>query len=355
MNCRTVRSQGRATTPSAKGLRPDGFTLVELLVVIAIIGILISLLLPAVQAAREAARRSQCTNNLRQWALAAHNYHSTFNSLPPGRYDPAAGGYRWSSHAALLPYVEQGNVFSKLDYSRDASDPVNLPVVTSQFSILLCPSDTNRMTDPNDAEAQAGWGKVNYRANGGNDTGWLKSGSAVNIAASSERNNGLFLTNRVVRFAEVFDGLSNTAMLSESLLGDADNTRISLPGDYFQVSVSDPPDRLELFNACNNLVPTASTVQFSYSGKNWVLGNYVTDRYNHLLPPNGKSCVVSGAGTINNRINYKGTASTASSRHSNGVNVALGDASVRFVNSSLDINTWWALGSRDGGETLGDF
>ncbi len=118
----------------------SAFTLVELLVVIAIIGILVGLLLPAVQAAREAARRMQCTNHLKQWSLGCLNYESAYKSFPHGRIDPAIGGYRWSFHASVLPFLEQANLYNLIDYKNPNS--INDRNVTdAKIPLCLCPSD----------------------------------------------------------------------------------------------------------------------------------------------------------------------------------------------------------------------
>lgn len=333
------------------------FTLVELLVVIAIIGVLVGLLLPAVQAAREAARRMQCSNNLKQWALGVHNYHSTYNAFPFGRIDPAQGGFRWSMNASVTPYIEQNNVYDLTNFSLDPNAVA--AVANMKIPINYCPSDSDRMTDPNVAGNDVGKGRTNYNANAGNDTGWILSGPQINIAASPERNNGIFVTNRNIRISDVLDGTSNTALMAEVLLGDGLQGRISIPGDYFQIAYAPtdptPADRLQIYQQCRDLVPTQSTPQFSFSGRYWHVGNFAVSRYNHIMPPNTKSCVVSGAGALNVRMNYKGTAKASSSRHPGGVQVALVDGSVRFVPNTIDITTWWALGSRDGGEVIGEY
>ena len=266
-----------------------GFTLVELLVVITIIGVLFGLLLPAVQSAREAARRIHCANNMRQWALAVHNYHNVYNSFPAGRLDPALNGYRWSFQVAVLPFLEQGNVSSQVNFSDSSSASTfrTGEVRNPPLPLGLRPDDRRQRLGK-----AVGFGRTNYRGNGETTrAGSLRS--SLNIAASAERNNGVFLTNVIVKMSHVIDGTSNTGLLSEGVLGDGDQNKISIPGDYFQVSYGTadptPPDRNLLYQDCRDLVPTAATVQWSYSGRYWHIGNYAMDRYNHLMPPNGRT------------------------------------------------------------------
>ena len=169
------------------------------------------------------------------------------------RIDPAVGGYRWSVQASVLPYIEQGALYSDVDFNDPASmsDP---RVTTAKIPICYCPSDSDKMTNAADNQNAVGHGRTNYRACGGSDTGWILSGSVINIAASPERNNGMFVTNTVIRLADVLDGTSNTAVLSEALLGDGDQSKISIPGDYFQVPYGPvdptPADRVQLHDAC---------------------------------------------------------------------------------------------------------
>src|ERR1700757_2977855 len=145
----------------------SAFTLIELLVVIAIIAVLISLLLPAVQSAREAARRAQCVNNLKQLALAMHNYHDVNNALPLGR-TLQAGTYRpFSQQARILGYMEQSNVFNSLNFSLSSYDPSNATGASVSVNSFLCPTDVSAPIPTGQILPGYGWGAVNYRANEG--------------------------------------------------------------------------------------------------------------------------------------------------------------------------------------------
>jgi len=193
---------------------PRGFTLIELLVVIAIIAILISLLLPAVQQAREAARRTQCKNNLKQLGLALHNYHDIHNVFPSGytargvvSSDPAAvetgPGFAWGT--MLLPMMDQGNLYESLDFSLDAVDPANLAAADYVLEMFLCPTDPapRKFTLPSGTELPAS----NY-------VGIFGYG---NVSMAPGTGTGIFYRNSSTRFRDVTDGTSNTICIGERM------------------------------------------------------------------------------------------------------------------------------------------
>jgi prepilin-type N-terminal cleavage/methylation domain-containing protein len=200
----------------SKCVESRGFTLVELLVVIAIIGILIALLLPAVQAAREAARRSQCTNNLKQIGLALHNYHDTFKSLPSGCVSKVVNGTTsntaWGWPALILPQLEQQPLYDAIKPGHQSlwatvGDPALKPLMQQPISALLCPSDTAPKLNDDRKINGVSVAVSNYLGNNSSEALFLTPAPA-DIA-------GLFVENRAVRFADILDGLSNTFAVGE--------------------------------------------------------------------------------------------------------------------------------------------
>jgi prepilin-type N-terminal cleavage/methylation domain-containing protein/prepilin-type processing-associated H-X9-DG protein len=340
-------------------MRRQGFTLIELLVVIAIIAVLIALLLPAVQAAREAARRAQCVNNLKQIGLALHNYESGVASLPWG--DGPKGWNDWSSFALLLSYFEQSSAFNALNFTNghnrpyiDSTGPLtNTTVFRNGFSFLLCPSDIDRLTNADGSH-------TNYCANAGNNPSAFYNGPAYNSSSQSAGAfNGLFgwaTRSGVVRFADITDGLSNTAAFCERVKGigvlNTDRRDGTMPTASVSL-VAGPATPQDLtpqayFSLCQPKSPVnaANTLAGVYAvGKWWFCGHPALTRYNHVMTPNTWSCAV--ASDVNS-----GGAYTVSSRHSGMVNMLMADGSVRAIKNSIGQTVWWALGSRAGGEVL---
>jgi prepilin-type N-terminal cleavage/methylation domain-containing protein/prepilin-type processing-associated H-X9-DG protein len=313
--------------------RRSAFTLIELLVVIAIIAVLVGLLLPAVQKVRESANRLKCQNNLKQIGLAIHMYHDGYNQLPMG-WDFNLG---WSALARLLPYVEQQNLYNTINFNLPYTDPSNATALNTNISIFRCPSD---LPNPMPSLGAA----TNYCGNDGNLPVFV---DADGINAGFPPNGVFFTQSTGIKFASITDGLSNTAFFSEKVIGDGNLGAVNPLTDVLMGpngAPGLPSSADQAYQWCQTVDPTNPANQFPiFMGAPWVLGQQL---YQHISPPNTQSCgwLVSLRATM-----------TATSYHSGGVNMLLGDGSVHFVTNSIDLTTWRALGSRDGGEVIGDY
>jgi prepilin-type N-terminal cleavage/methylation domain-containing protein len=311
------------------------FTLIELLVVIAIIGVLIALLLPAVQAAREAARRAQCTNNLKQIGLALHHYESTHGRLPSAR---TGSPHLWSALAQILPSLEGNTVYNTINFDLGSLptaarpwDYGNATALRTIISTYLCPSD------PNQHRLSPDFGPNNYVANSG--TG-IPNGGSFRPEDGPQAVDGVFFDRSAVRYAEITDGLSNTAAFSETTRGNGvDSTGIA------------PIDRnrqygqgVSLTSITDDFCINAITLWVGQRGREWARGSMLYATINHYYTPNHAlmDCM---SGNVIGR-------TAARSAHAAGVNLLCIDGSVRFVKNSVSLNTWRALSTRNGGDFL---
>lgn len=336
-NPTNTSSQNALSTARSK--RTAAFTLIELLVVIAIIAILVSLLLPAVQQAREAARRTQCKNNLKQLGLALHSYHDVFRTFPPGytsrtvaTADPIADetgpGYAWSF--ALLPYVEQKNLFEAVDTNLDAADPVNLAQVrAATFSTFLCPSDPAPVTFAViDANGHA------LTLPGSNYPGIFGYGS---VTMSPGNSTGVFYRNSSVKIRDITDGSSNTICVGER----RSEHRFNQVADAVSADST-------WYAAIPGVIRTA--------GMTGMMASLTEGPGSMVLGHVGQTMTMAGMPMqMHSTPNQTNHIVHFSSAHTGGVQFVLCDGSVHFLSENIDYNTFRALGERSDGQVLGEF
>lgn len=316
------------TRKSLRNQRP-GFTLIELLVVIAIIAILIALLLPAVQQAREAARRTQCKNNLKQWGLAIHNYHDVYSVMPPLGFST-----RTNWVVSLLPYIDQQPLYNMItgggtaasvngttNYPARPADPWdnNFKPWVTPLAVRTCPSD------PMSSAGATGtyWGGVlSYRASVGDNAVDYGNNNYLRLF------RGVFPYNNCRKFSDISDGLSNTLLFGEAAIcapGDGLNSKTGL-----YMSASTPAACLAAVDPSNRRRFLTGSNVSDYSGRRWADGIMQYSAFSSIMPPNSPSCVAWGTSEYNAGI------FSMSSHHTGGAQVAMADGSVRFLSDSID-------------------
>lgn len=352
-----------------------GFTLVELLVVIAIIGILVALLLPAVQAAREAARRMQCSNNLKQIALACHNYESSYKKLPSlqsgtGTICQFRQRFAMGLFYQTLPYTEQQPLYDDLEKLQ--LEPWNAdPLYLTQLQHLQCPSDTGRQDPTNNGRTRT---LCSYAGCIGDNYGM----SQVVQGATEERNNnalcdqkltiynrGIFGRSTYHTFADNTDGTANTIMLAERSRPDRVNSKGASLLIAGAIATFSPLSCKSQWTGQQYINPALIFTADTHPGYRGLQGNTFFIGMNTILPPNSAVCTIA-TGTVSPHW-FPGLW-TATSEHPGGVQVSMVDGSVRFISNTVDAGNqaaiapaatgsgpspygvWGALGTRASGE-----
>ncbi len=356
-------------------LSRKAFTLVELLVVIAIIGMLVALLLPAVQAARGAARKTQCTNNLRQLALSFQNHHDSMEYFPISQIgsgaDDGHGGCRsgmYSWHARILPYIEENPLYESIDFNQNMADSCtsghdgtisqlhpNALAAATEVSVFLCPSDG--VTGSNDVvmgasnpasdnyAANAGWPTETTGIDGGRESPIKYNGvvTLMNPSLPGLEN----LARSPVRIRNITDGLSKTAAIAERLIQTAVDRDAIETGDDRLKSYHITTGKRSmgvLSERCSSTSTHADALQSAYVGRAWISGWSPTGAtYRHLKTPNTTHCHFGHSFTSGEFL------VTPSSEHSGGINTAFADGHVEFVTNDVEPRIWWSLGSRNDG------
>ena len=348
-----VRGQTGAAKPPRRERVDRGYTLIEVLVAVSILSIGLGLLLPAVQAAREASRRAQCQNNLRQIGIALGAYYTVANCFPgvdlvTRRFRSAPFYYSdryYSAFSQVLPHIDQTNLFNTINFSLSPvlgqSLVSNFTAMLTPIGILTCPTDAGYFPE--------GYARVNYRFNLGPSHLWAPSAEVPGSWS------GPYTVHKIYQASDFADGLSNTIGLSERLRGDWNKSRFRLGGDYLLTDT--PADAVSSPDQAISLCATASPwlPHESRGGESWFLSGLHFTCYNHCATPNARindcACRL-GTSTMTDRVNQDGVFK-ASSGHDGGVNCLFMDGAVRFVADSLELRIWRALATRSDGEIIG--
>ena len=350
--------------------RKYAFTLVELLVVIAIIGILIALLLPAVQAAREAARRLWCTNNLKQLGLAVHNHESAYRVMPAAFTGTVPSEFAWygippylwswSALAELSPFLEQTNIYNTMnlrlptfDFTDIPDFPItqpNRPAVATTVGLFLCPSDARQPVTGN-AYGVDNPGPTNYVFCIGSGT--TRGGAPFGRLWNTD---GAFMAKNRQSFSAITDGLSNTCLASESTLGvGATSTTTKPTGKAYRYHYAYAG--YGAFSLTESLCEGATQWNFEFPrGFTWATGEYRCASYNHYMTPNSTmmDCIANDIAPGEGQYSSMGFRA-ARSWHTGGVGTLFGDGSVQFMSDTISLDVWRAVATRNGGEVVGAF
>src|SRR5262245_38417331 len=338
-----------------------GFTLVELLVVIAIIGVLVALLLPAVQMAREAGRRAKCQNNLKQIGLAINNYHDVNGCFPPGRQRTFVDGQGrcFSAYAFLLPYLEAKTLYDQINFDANPDDPalngVPLGHTTPYF---LCPSDSIKILQSNVVNGVVVNSAVhNYPLNTGT-TYPLSPRNPGGVPVT-----GVFFENSSTGFKDILDGSSRTVCISETVQADVGGPTtwdgVSKTNGFVLTRGNDNatngPELTDYATQCHG----AGLQLQQTRGSRWLYGAPGHSMYNHIRAPNDPDVDCRGGLPHSIRTNFwwdrLSLNVAARSRHPGGVQALFCDGHVQFVSNTIQLATWQALGTRAGGEVVGNY